>query len=62
MPKKKSSKPAADKTRHVRIPIHLLNGLEVLAERNGRPMTWELKILIEKHLKENGVWPPPAPP
>jgi hypothetical protein len=32
--------------------------LKLLAQRNSRPLTWELRLLFIKALRENGLWPP----
>lgn len=32
--------------------------LKILAERNNRPLTRELRALIIQHLEENDLWPP----
>jgi hypothetical protein len=32
--------------------------LKVLAERNGRPVSWEIRLMSIAHLKANGLWPP----
>jgi hypothetical protein len=32
--------------------------LKRLAEKNGRPLTWEIRRIFLKALQENGLWPP----
>lgn len=49
--------------RTYRFPEPLLEALEALAEANRRPVTTELEIAIEEHLRKSGVtWPPEPPP
>jgi hypothetical protein len=42
----------------VRLPEDVHRQLKLLAERNNRPLTWELRGVLIKHLEENGLWPP----
>jgi hypothetical protein len=66
MAKKKSrpeSKPEVPPDRHlsktmVRLPVDVHAQLKKLAERNHRPLSWELRMVLIKHLEENGLWPP----
>jgi hypothetical protein len=44
----------------VRLPADVHQQLKKLADRNNRPMSWELRHLVIRHLEENGLWPPPA--
>jgi TraY domain len=41
-----------------RLDANLIEQLEALALRNRRTKTMELVIALEKHLEENGLWPP----
>lgn len=55
-------KPTAKKDRHtsrvlVGIPGDVHRQLKKLAEKNGRPLTWELRALIVKALETAGLWP-----
>lgn len=58
----KGGKPP-DEDRHlshamVRLPADVHQQLKILAERNNRPLTRELRALIIRHLEENDLWPP----
>jgi hypothetical protein len=44
----------------VGISPQLHQQLKILADRNGRPVSWELRLLIQRHLEANGLWPPEA--
>lgn len=60
MAKKKSDK---SKDRHasgamIRLPEDVHRQLKLLAERNNRPATWELRALVVKALEEANLWPP----
>lgn len=67
-PKPKKDKPvsaAVDRTkdRHkkrssVNIPPRLHAQLVKLAERNTRPLNWQLRAIIEAALSAEGLWPP----
>ncbi len=35
--------------------------LRAMAEQNGRPMTWEIRMILRKAYRDAGS-PPPAPP
>lgn len=62
MARKKTAKPrTAD--RHVdrnmvSLPGDMYRQLKTLADRNGRPVSWEIRLLIKKHLEANQLWPP----
>lgn len=43
----------------VRLPTWAHEGMKEIARQNGRPLTWELKRLVAKYMKENGL---PIPP
>ena len=45
---------------HVWLDPVLRDAIEALAERSRRTLTMEVSIALEKHLKEAGLWPPPA--
>lgn len=50
------------RSRTYRLPVPLMEALERLADKNRRPVTTELEIAIEEHLRANGEVPePPAP-
>lgn len=42
----------------LRFPAPLVEAMRELARRNRRPLTTEISIALEKHLKEHGLWPP----
>ena len=44
----------------VRYLDSLIEALDELVRRNRRTRTIELTIALENHLKEAGLWPPPA--
>jgi hypothetical protein len=44
---------------HVYLPPPLRQAIERAAQANRRPLTAEVEIALEKHLKELGYWPPP---
>jgi hypothetical protein len=46
--------------RTVNLPPELYDQLAVLADRNGRPLNWEIRRALQEHLRQNGLWPPPA--
>ena len=48
---------AAKKMFRVEDDIHA--GYKALAEKNDRPMSREVRAALIKHLKDNGLWPPP---
>jgi hypothetical protein len=66
MAKKQQSKASGVKAdRHtsrtlVGIPKDVHAQLAKLAERNNRPLTWELRALIIKELEAAKLWPPPG--
>jgi hypothetical protein len=35
--------------------------LQLLAEKNDRPLNWELRSIVLKALVAAGLWPPPSP-
>jgi predicted transcriptional regulator len=39
----------------VRLDPNLYNLLKVLADRNKRPVSWEIRLALAKHLEENGL-------
>ena len=59
-PKKSERSPRRSRT--YRLPDDLVEQLETLAERNRRPVTTELEVALEEHLKRNKLWPPTPPP
>jgi hypothetical protein len=46
--------------RTVSLAPELYDQLAVLADRNGRPVYWEIRRALQEHLRENGLWPPAA--
>jgi hypothetical protein len=60
-PKKKRGQDTEDrhKARNM-VALHpdLHRQLKKLAERNNRPLSWELRKLIIDHLEQEGLWPP----
>jgi len=59
MAKKKTDK----KDRHtsrvlVGIPAEVHAQLKLLAARNDRPLTWEIRALLVKALEAEKLWPP----
>lgn len=60
----KSAKPrSADRhadRRSVSFTTAMYAALGKLAEREGRPITWQARLMIQKGLEEAGLWPPPA--
>jgi hypothetical protein len=62
-PKEAESAPEKGADRHlprsmVALPPRMHRQLKKLAERNNRPVSWELRHVVQKHLEENGLWPP----
>jgi hypothetical protein len=58
------AKKKPEKDRHitgtmVRLPDDLHRAVKRSAQINQRPMTWELRRLLEKVLTEEGNWPVP---
>lgn len=51
---------------HIYIPPEVRAALDALADENRRPLTTEVLIALENHLKAAGRWPlspsPPTPP
>jgi predicted DNA-binding protein len=35
--------------------------LKKLAERERRPLSWEVRYILTRYLEENGLWPPSEP-
>jgi hypothetical protein len=48
------------KSLYVYLDPSLRNALDALADRTRRSVTPELAMALEEHLKEAGLWPPPA--
>ena len=36
--------------------------LKELADRNSRPLIWQVRLILHAALKAEGLWPPPADP
>ena len=34
--------------------------LQRLADRNNRPLLWQLRMILHEALREEGLWPPPS--
>jgi len=59
--------PAAEKktgSRHkkrnmVNVTSDIYERLVALAKHNNRPISWQLRMLLMKSLREEGYWPPP---
>lgn len=61
--KKKPGRPPITEPRvafQVRIPVSLNEALEASMSKNRRLKGTEVQIALEKHLTEQGLWPPPA--
>lgn len=43
----------------VAVPPDLHEQLKKLADRNGRPISWELRRILKRELEQEGLWPPP---
>lgn len=41
----------------VRLPPAVHRQLKRLAERNNRPLSWELRRIVIDALEQNGLWP-----
>jgi hypothetical protein len=47
----------------VRVQDDVHELMKQLAERNSRPLSWEVRLALIAHLQAAGMWPPPpAPP
>jgi hypothetical protein len=60
---RKRKKPGSSEDRHLshrmlRVPEDLYLQFKKLAERNDRPMSWELRRVLVELLTANGLWPP----
>ena len=48
-------------TRHtITLSRELYEALGRLADANRRPLLWEARLAMEKHLADAGLWPPPG--
>lgn len=59
-----ASKPKPNRTGvplYVYVPPEIRSAIDELAERNRRPLTSEVLIALEAHLKAAGLWPPKKP-
>jgi hypothetical protein len=59
-----ASLPAAPADRHgtrhqMNIPDPYYTLLQALAKRYGRPMSWQLRMILQEALRAEGLWPPP---
>lgn len=63
MAKKKPTSPGSSDRhkprRSVALPPELVDLVEALAEKNRRPLVWEIRIALEEHLRAAKMWPPP---
>jgi hypothetical protein len=60
--KKKGAEPSKD--RHVaknmiRVSDLIYQQLKLLASENQRPVSWEIRLALIRHLEQHGKWPPP---
>lgn len=46
---------------HIWLDAQLRAAIDALAETNRRPLTTEVSIALENHLKAAGLWPPRKP-
>lgn len=65
MAKKRTSEDDHTKDRHkprrtVALAPSLYAQLEEFARRNHRPVLWQLRLILEAVLEQEGLWPPPA--
>lgn len=73
MARKKPQKPAAESDQQppqkagadkhaskkmFRVPDDIHRQLKILADRNDRPMSREIRAALIRHLRDNGLWPP----
>jgi hypothetical protein len=61
MPPRKRPGEGPRRNRTYRFPDALIARVEALADRNRRPVTTEIEIALEEHLRRNKLWPPPTP-
>jgi hypothetical protein len=61
-PARKKKKSGKHVTRRMMLPLpeNLYEQLRILAERNCRPMGWEVQKILMDHLAAEGLWPPPG--
>jgi len=52
MAKKKTNTDRHLPYRHIRLPLELYQRLQELAVRMARPLSWEVRKALEKHLDE----------
>jgi hypothetical protein len=45
--------------RSLRLPANLWAAMDAAAKANRRPLTTQIEIALEEHLKALGLWPPP---
>jgi hypothetical protein len=45
-----------------RFEARLMEAMRALAKANRRPLTNQIEVALEEHLKALGLWPPPEPP
>jgi predicted DNA-binding ribbon-helix-helix protein len=60
----KTKKPSADRhgpRRTISLNPEEYQQLQALADRNNRPVLWQLRMILHQALKAEGLWPPPPP-
>jgi hypothetical protein len=66
---RKRGRPRVDKSktadrhvdrRTVSFTTAMYRALGELAKREGRPVAWQGRMIIQKALEEAGLWPPPS--
>jgi hypothetical protein len=57
--KKPEPEPEEKAVIYIEAPLAIKTQLEKLARMNRRSLTGEALMGLEKHLAENGLWPPP---
>lgn len=45
----------------VSLPGHIYDRLKIIADRNVRPLRWEMLLALEKYLTDNGLPHPDKP-
>ncbi len=59
--RKKGNKDRHGPGKMVRLPLNIHTQLAILAERNDRPLAWQIRRALIEHLQANGLWPPGTP-
>lgn len=58
-PRKKRSQDRHKDRNNLSVPTPHYEQLKKLAAKNRRPITWEVRVLLEDALRAAGLWPPP---